>query len=254
MQYISFSSGSSGNCALVRTGSAALLVDAGLSMRRTKAYLAALGLSLGDLSGILITHEHSDHVGGLQMLTKYYRLLVYASGGTARALLRSGRCPEDCLHPLAAGEALALGGLRVLGFDTPHDAAEPFGYRLEDGGGALAVLTDLGCLTRQVLMGAAGCRAAVVEANHDEAMLRCGPYPYSLKQRILGNRGHLSNETGAELAYRLAEAGAGEIILAHLSRENNTPALALAAARRRLGPEIRLSVAPREEPSHEITL
>lgn len=253
MRYISFASGSGGNCALVSASGCALLLDAGISMRRIRTALAGQGLDLPQLAGILITHEHSDHVAALPMLCKHSALPIYCSGGTARALLRAGKCDREHLRILEPGVIMKLGNLQVRGFETSHDAAQPMGYRLEEGDGSiLSVLTDLGCITETVQRAAAGSRAAVVEFNHDEGMLRCGPYPYSLQQRILGRMGHLSNETGASLAGFLAELGAEDFLLAHLSKENNLPSLALEAARARLGPAVEISVAPADGCSREI--
>ena len=254
MRYVSFASGSSGNCGLLRGGGVSLLVDAGISLKRIRACLADEGMELGDLDGVLLTHEHSDHITGLAMLNKYTDLPVYLSGGTARALMRQGRYRSENLYTLEAGMPLNLGELRILAFETSHDAAEPFGYRVEGEDGALAVVTDLGYVPRSVRAAVAGCAAAVVEANYDLDMLRCGPYPLNLKRRIQGNNGHLENEAAAELSEFLAENGATQLLLAHLSKENNLPELARAAVSRRLGGEIRLRVAPREDRSEELEI
>ena len=249
MEYVSFASSSSGNCALLRGGGVNLLVDAGISMKRIRMNLRSLGLELEDLRGVLVTHEHADHVAALEMLSKYTDLPFFMSPGTAGALLRAGKCAEKNLRPLGPELSLDLGELRILGVPLMHDAAQPLGWRVEGEKSALAVLTDLGCLTEGVLAAARGCRFAVVECNHDVELLRRGPYPPALQRRILGDRGHLSNETGAELARHLAENGAEALLLGHLSRENNRPPLALAAVRRRVGEELRVSAAPWNEPS-----
>lgn len=254
MRYVSFASGSSGNCGLLRGGGVSLLVDAGISMKRIRACLADEGLELSDLSGVLVTHEHSDHVSGLAMLSKYTQLPMYMSGGTARALLRQLKCGEDRLHALEAGAPLALGELRVLAFETSHDAAEPFGYRVEGETGALAIVTDLGYVPRSVREAAKGCAAAVVEANYDLDMLRYGPYPPNLKRRIQGNYGHLDNLDAAEFCAFLAETGTEQLLLAHLSKENNLPGLAQETVDRRLNGEVRLRVAPRDGRSEELEI
>ena len=180
MRYVSFASGSSGNCGLLRGGGVSLLVDAGISLKRIRACLADEGLELGDLNGILVTHEHSDHVAGLTMLSKYSELPVYMSGGTARAILRQIRCREESLHLVEAGVPFSLGELRVTAFETSHDAAEPLGFRVEGETGVLAIVTDLGYVSRGVREAVEGCAAAVVEANYDAEMLRYGPYPLNL--------------------------------------------------------------------------
>ena len=252
MRYVSFASGSSGNCGLILGGGVSLLVDAGISMKRIRACLADEGLELRDLDGILVTHEHSDHVSGLGMLGKYSALPMYMSGGTARALMRGGKCTGQTMITLTAGEPLCLGELRITAFETSHDAAEPFGYRVDGEEGAMAIVTDLGYAPRSVREAIAGCVAAVVEANYDLDMLRGGPYPLNLKRRIQGNYGHLENEDAAELCAFLAENGAEKLMLAHLSKETNLPGLARETVSRRLGGDVCLQVAPRESRSAEL--
>ena len=223
-----------------------LLIDAGVSLRRIRQALRSRELDLEDVTAVLVTHEHTDHVSGLAMLSKYTDIPVYLSGGTAEALRRERRCAEKNLRPLGPDLSLALGELRILGVPLSHDAVQPLGWRVEGERSAAAFLTDLGTLTDTVRAAARGCRFAVVETNHDVELLRRGPYPPQLKRRILGERGHLSNDAGAELALLLAETGAEEVLLGHLSKENNRPDLARAAVRRRTGEDLRLSAAPRE--------
>lgn len=254
MRYVSFASGSSGNCGLLMGGGVSLLVDAGISLKQIRACLADEGLELGDLNGVLVTHEHSDHVAALAMLSKYTNLPMFMSGGTARALLRQIKCREESLRTMEAGVPLDLGELRVNAFETSHDAAEPFGFRVEGETGTLAIVTDLGYVSRSVREAAEGCTAAVVEANYDSDMLRCGPYPLNLKRRIQGNFGHLDNRDAAEFCACLAEKGAKQLLLAHLSKENNLPGLAHETVSRRLKGEIRIQVAPRNERSEELEI
>ena len=254
MDYICFASSSSGNCALLRGGGVNLLIDAGISMKRIRAGLRSLGLDLEDLRGVLVTHEHSDHVSALGMLSKYTDLPFFLSRGTAEALLREGKCAGKNLRPLGEDLTVNLGELRISGVPLMHDAAQPLGWRIEGEKSAAAVLTDLGKLTEGVLAAARGCRFAVVECNHDVEMLRRGPYPPYLQRRILGDRGHLSNEAGAGLARYLAENGAEEVLLGHLSRENNRPGLALAAVRDQVGSSLRVNVAPPDTPSPKISV
>ncbi len=231
-----------------------LLIDAGISMKRIRMNLRSLGLDLGDLRGVLVTHEHSDHVSALSMLSKYTDLPVYLSRGTGEALLREGKCAGKNLRPLGEDLCLDLGELRIRGVPLMHDAAQPLGWRIEGEKSALAVLTDLGKLTAEVLAAAGGCRFAVVECNHDVELLRRGPYPPALQRRILGDRGHLSNEAGAALARHLMENGAEEVLLGHLSKENNRPELALAAVRRQVGDSLRVSAAARDIPMPPVRL
>jgi len=213
-----------------------------------------MSLDLEDLNGILVTHEHSDHVSALPMLEKYTDIPFYMSAGTSEALEREGRCTSKNLHPLPKNLTLCLGELRILGVPVSHDAAQPLGYRIEGEKSAVAILTDLGILTDAVFSAAKGCRFAVVETNHDVELLWKGPYPPSLKRRILGDRGHLSNESGAELVRFLMQNGAEEVFLGHLSKENNRPELAMAAVRSAVGNELRVSPAPRDCCSGRVNL
>ncbi|MDV9524184.1 MBL fold metallo-hydrolase, partial [Clostridioides difficile] len=162
-------------------------------------------------------------ISGLTTLTKQLRLPVYASPGTGRQLCYRIAFLEELLRPVVPGEGFSIGGLAIESFPTSHDAAESVGYALSAGGRKAAVVTDLGYVTEAVLRGIRGADLLVAEANHDVEWVQSGPYPYHLKARILGDRGHLSNEAGAELAWTAVEGGARTVVLAHLSHENNTP-------------------------------
>lgn len=247
-------SGSAGNCILLSGGGTHLLVDAGISCRRISRALEPLGLTPADLSGILITHEHSDHISGLATMTKHFQVPVYTSPGTARQLCYRIAALEDLVRPYAPGSSFCVGGLEVESFPTSHDAAEPMGYTISDGRRRAAVVTDLGMVTPVVSSAIAGAHVLVVESNHDVEFVQSGPYPYYLKQRILGQRGHLSNEAAAGLARTAVEQGAHTVLLAHLSAENNTPQrartateCALAACGARVGQDVTLAVPPRAE-------
>ena len=214
----------------------------------------ALGADPTRLSAVLVTHEHTDHVSGLATLTKQLGVPVYATAPTLDRLERKVPALARLGRALEAGTGFQLGELWVESFSTPHDAAGSVGYAVTGGGARMALATDLGHLTPQVWDAAQGADLLVCETNHDEDWVRSGPYPYALKQRILGDFGHLSNEAGAELAGRAALAGTRTILLAHLSSENNTPARAREVVSRRLSalgvrPEedITLAVAPRSE-------
>lgn len=255
MEICTLASGSSGNSMLIQCGCTRVLIDAGISARRITNGLKALGVDAADLSAVLITHEHTDHISGLAALTKKLRVPIYATAATARQMC--GRTPlwEELIRTLEPGAGFELGELWCQAFSTPHDAAGSVGYSLTGDGCKMALCTDLGRLTPEVWAGVAGADLLVAEANHDEDWVRSGPYPYYLKQRILGDLGHLSNETGAVLAQKCVEDGARTVVLAHLSSENNTPAHARAAVERRLrgagiDPErdVTLAVAPRSEP------
>ena len=254
LEVCTLASGSSGNCLLVRGGGSQVLVDAGISCRRIVTGLKALGVDPRGLDGVLITHEHSDHIAGLATLTKQYRLPVYASRGTGWELCRRIAFLEDLLRPFEPGAAFQAGDLEVTSFPTPHDAAQSVGYVLSRGEKRAAVATDLGYVPPEVERAVRGADLLVCEANHDVEWLQSGPYPYPLKARILGDRGHLSNEAGAELAWTAVEGGARTVVLAHLSHENNTPQRAHEVVRALLerrgaavGRDVILEVAPRSE-------
>lgn len=256
LELCTLASGSSGNCLLVSCGQTHILVDAGISCRRITTALKAMDMHPADLSGVLITHEHSDHVSGLATLTKQFHIPLYASRGTGLQLRDRIPMLEEVFHILTPGECFALGGVEVESFATPHDAAQSTGYALSAGGRKAAVVTDLGHVTQEVAQGIRGANLLVAEANHDVEWLQSGPYPPFLKERILGQRGHLCNEAGAELVCSAVAAGASTVILAHLSHENNTPQRArqvVGDALTRMGAlpgrDVVLEVAPRTEPS-----
>lgn len=244
-------SGSEGNCLLLSDGDVHLLLDAGISTRRIKAGLLQLGLTMADVDGVLITHEHSDHVSGLQTMVKHHRIPIYTSPGTARQLAYRIAGIEPLLRPVEPGTVFSVGDCRVTVFRTSHDAAQSVDYRV-DGSTSVGFLTDTGFVTPEAESALAGVDTLVLESNHDVEWLRSGPYPYSLKARILGDEGHLSNDAAAEFAARMARYGTRCIVLAHLSRENNTPQRAWDTVQRRLNTveaEVLLEVAPRSEVS-----
>lgn len=248
MTVTTLASGSSGNCTLVSEGDTHLLVDAGISCRRITAALGELGVDPAGLAGICVTHEHSDHICGLANFTKKYRVPVYTTAGTGRQLCYRIAFLEELIRDFQPGACFQAGGLTVESFPTLHDTAQPCGFSISNGSRKAALVTDLGVVTDQVLDGVQGADLLVVEANHDVECLRSGPYPYSLKERVLGDRGHLCNEAGAALARAAALAGAHTVVLAHLSEQNNTPALAKKAALAALtGWAGKLLVAPRKE-------
>ena len=244
MRGIVFASGSSGNCMLLSSGETHILIDAGISMRRMEESLRQAGLTMRDVGGVLITHEHSDHISGLKMLVKHYGIPIYAPRTVASRV--SGMQPEleQALSVIEAGRPFYIGAMKICAFHTPHDTDESVGYRVESGG-VFALATDMGHVTDEVEQSLEGADAVLIESNHDVQMLSYGTYPVYLKRRILSDRGHLSNERCAELARRLGESGVKQIILGHLSRENNTPEKALAATRAALtGLPVALSCAP----------
>lgn len=253
MEFYTLASSSSGNAALVRSGGTSILLDAGISARRIAQALSLLGMTPEDLDAILITHEHSDHVNGIATLTKKYAVPVYASRGTAHFLPQAG----SALRIFEAGDALAVGELDIQSFRTSHDAADSVDYRIDAPDGSLGALTDTGYVTDDAVKALTGVDLLLLEANHDVGMLQCGPYPYHLKRRILGEHGHLSNEAAADFALHCVKNGTSDILLAHLSAENNTPEAAEYAVARKLqaaGCSVRLGVAPRDRLSEVHTV
>lgn len=243
-----FASGSGGNCALVSCGGVRVLIDAGISARAIRRALADAGTAPAELGGILITHEHSDHVSGLTVLLKHDPVPVFAPGTVASQLGRAYPGVSDFLRRVQPEEPFAIGGARIVCFPTPHDTDQSVGWRVESPEGVVAFATDTGHVTDTMLRYLSGADVAVIEANHDEKMLREGPYPALLKRRILSQRGHLSNAACASLARQLAEGGTKKLVLAHLSRENNTPARARETVSAALaGTGAQLFVAPERE-------
>lgn len=244
-------SGSTGNCILISDGNTHLLVDMGISLKKAAAGLARLQLAVSDLSGVLVTHEHSDHIKGLRTLSKRYGLPIYASGKTADAIARLVPEAADCLQNFSCGSQIQVGSVCATSFKTPHDSAESVGYRLDMDSGSVGILTDLGYVPPRVLDVLYGVDLMVLESNHDIEMLQKGYYPYYLKQRILSDRGHLSNESAADTACLLVEKGTRQFILSHLSQDNNSPPVALRAACEaltalgaKIGSDVNLQVAP----------
>lgn len=217
-------SGSTGNATFVRFGETSLLVDAGISPRRIKTELAAVGESIENISGVLITHEHHDHVKGLLNLTKKYRLPVYTRPGTWQGLSCREAIPEECR--LVAEDSFDIGAVKVEPFAISHDASEPVGFNLYCRDAKCSVATDLGFVTDSVKKALSLADVMVLEANHDTDMLRQGSYPWHLKRRIMSNRGHLSNTDAGWTLARLARRQRTTVFLAHLSQENNRPDVA----------------------------
>lgn len=221
-------SGSSGNSALFEENGRALLIDMGRSTRSTKTALAALGVAPENLGGILVTHEHSDHVAGLRVFLKHYRVPVYASELTLRELVRQQLVPPDAQLVPVDGETIDIGGFGVSAFPTSHDAADCHGFRIESAQGkTLAIATDLGFVSDEVMANLYLADVVALEANYDDHMLMTGNYPYYLKRRIASKCGHLCNDESAAAVVRLVESGCTRIQLCHLSKENNLPELAM---------------------------
>ena len=224
MKFCSLFSGSSGNCLFVGTGQAKVLIDAGVSGSRITGALQEIGEDPRELSAIFITHEHSDHVAGAGILSRKYNVPIYATEKTWQAMARGlGKIAPENRRIMEAGLLMTVGDVDVSNFHIPHDAADPVAYTFSAGGKKISVATDMGCVTPEVRDHIIGSDLILLESNHDIEMLENGPYPYPLKQRILSDRGHLSNTVAADFLTELALAGTTTFFLGHLSRENNTP-------------------------------
>ena len=229
MRMCSIASGSSGNCIYVGSDNTHLLIDTGISKKKIDEGLAELGLTGEDISGILITHEHSDHIQGLGVFCRKYEVPVYATKGTLIGIQNYkslGKMPEGLYREIRKNEAFEIGDLLVKPFEISHDANEPSGYRIEKEDKSVAVATDLGKFDDYTIENLKNLNGIVLEANHDVHMLEVGPYPYYLKQRVLGNHGHLSNELSGRLLCNILHDKLKFIMLGHLSKENNFPELA----------------------------
>lgn len=228
MRFASLGSGSEGNALVVQLGASCVLMDCGFSLNETGARLARLGLTADSLSGIVVTHEHGDHIAGVARLARKYSIPVWLTHGTRQA---HGKVLADLpdVTEIDPHSSFAVGELQVQPYLVPHDAAEPVQYVFSDGVKRLGVLTDTGSSTKHIEAVLSGCDALVLECNHDVAMLANGNYPLSLKQRVGGRLGHLNNADAAALLARLDNSRLQHIVAAHLSRRNNTPELAVSA-------------------------
>src|SRR5690606_1948229 len=234
MRFASLGSGSQGNCLIVEAGQTRLMVDGGMTIRETERRLERLGLAPADLAGIAVTHEHSDHIDGVFPFARKHGLRVYLTYGTLRAAL--GDTLPDCeVSVIDSHDPFAVGDLEVHPFPVPHDAREPVQYVFGDGASRLGVLTDVGASTPHIEAMLSDCDALVLECNHDPDMLSRSKYPSWLRARISGPYGHLANEVAAQILGRLDYRRLRHIVAAHLSEQNNTPALAQAALAQVLG-------------------
>lgn len=228
MRFRNLGSGSGGNSTLVEASqgitTTRVLVDAGFSERELTRRLGMAGCTAADIDAIFITHEHGDHVGRSVAFARRHRIPLITSRGTWRAI-GSDDFDASLLCLARHEEPIALGDLQLQPFTVPHDAQEPLQLCLSDGAHRLGIVTDLGCAPDSVVQQLAGCHALLLECNHDEALLRAGPYPASLQRRILGTHGHLSNSAAAELLARCQHPALGAVVAAHLSEKNNAPAL-----------------------------
>lgn len=237
LRFASLGSGSRGNALLVSAGDTRVLVDNGFGLRETLRRLARLEVAPESLAGVLVTHEHGDHADGVTALAARYRLPVWATAGTKRAMEMRRQfdgLDVDCRR-VVRGQSFACGELAVTPVRVPHDAAEPCQYVFDHGGARFGMLTDLGSLTSQVVDAYGQCDALFLECNHDARMLADGPYPPSLKARVGGDFGHLSNTQAAQLLAQVDQQRLATLVIGHLSEKNNLPQLARRAAAEALG-------------------
>lgn len=228
MKFASLGSGSEGNALLVAAGRTLVLMDCGFGLQDTLTRLARLNVSAEQLSGIVVTHEHGDHISGVARLARKFDLPVWLTHGTLHSQHQAFAGIVNC-HEIDPHQTFAIGGIEIAPYPVPHDAAEPVQFVFSDGTRRLGVLTDAGCSTAHVEQTLNGCHALVLECNHDTAMLMNGDYPYRLKQRVGGRFGHLSNQDTASILSRLDTSRLQHLVAAHLSRKNNTPELAVQA-------------------------
>lgn len=243
MELCSIASGSSGNCICVGSDDCHVLIDAGISGKRIEAGLNAVDLKAEEMQGILITHEHIDHISGLGVLARRYGLPVYATAGTIDAVLHTksvGKIDEGLFHEVRPDEDFSIGDLTIEPVRISHDAAEPVAYKIKQPGKSMAVMTDLGTYDDGIVEKLQNLDVLLLEANHDVRMLQAGSYPYPLKKRILGDRGHLSNELCGQLLCEVLHDNFKAVVLGHLSKENNYEELAYET--------VRLEVAMGENP------
>ena len=252
MKLCSIASGSSGNCIYIGHASTHLLVDAGISGKRIEQGLLQMGVNPKELSGILITHEHSDHIQGIVVLARKYGIPIYSTVETFCAMKKGknsiGKIDDILFQQIYPEQKWKIGEITITPFSVSHDAANPVAYVLEAEGKKIGMVTDLGVYTEKTLHYLAGVQLLYLESNHDVNMLMVGGYPYYLKQRILGELGHLSNEMAAELLCRLYHKNLQYILLAHLSKENNYPELAYETVRA----ELLLLIGEKEMPTIQV--
>jgi phosphoribosyl 1,2-cyclic phosphodiesterase len=225
-------SGSSGNATLVSDGDTHVLVDVGLSGRETGKRLRECGIEPDRISAIVVSHEHGDHCRGVGPFAKELDIPVFMTDGTMNA---SGMILDSRKHrPISSGETIDVNGIQITCFAVPHDSADPLGFIVEKGGIKIGIALDLGFLSNLVLERLKGCDGIILESNHDVQMLKVGPYPWALKQRVMSRRGHLSNDSVAQFLMNDFDGQATYVVLAHLSKKNNLPELALLSAQRAL--------------------
>lgn len=260
MRMCSIASGSSGNCIFAGSDNSHILIDAGISGKRIQCGIEELGIKPQELEGIFITHEHMDHIQGIGVMSRRYSIPIYATEKTVEAIKKNptvGTIDDDLFHVICPDQPLTVGDLTVEPIHVSHDAADPVMYKIQNNDRSMAVVTDLGTYDQYLIDKLKGIHVLLLEANHDVRMLEMGTYPYPLKQRILSDRGHLSNETSGRLLCEVLHDRFQTVMLGHLSKENNYERLAYETVRLEItlgdtpysGSDFPLHVARRDEPS-----
>lgn len=250
-------SGSSGNCVFISDQKTNILIDAGRSGKDIETTLQKIGRSAGEINAILVTHEHIDHTKGIGILSRKYKIPIYANQNTWNAMKNTvGKVDKENIRHFSTGEEFEIGNIGVKAFDIPHDAVEPVGYNFYIGSKKVTSATDIGHISENLVDNLKNSDILLIESNHDIEMVKVSSYPYFLKQRILGDHGHLSNEATGKLLCSLVEHGISKVLLGHLSRENNFPELAYRAVSNilesngvKIGRDIKLEVALRDRES-----
>lgn len=229
IKFCNLFSGSTGNCTYISSENTKILIDAGVSCARISKALTELDANLNEIDAILITHEHSDHTKGLSTIAKKYNIPIYTSSETWK-MMQNLNLPETCQHFFIPNKDFTIGDFTIFPFSIPHDAIDPCGFKVLAEGKKITLATDIGHLTKEIVSHMEKSDILLLESNYDTATLKCGSYPYFLKERILGNKGHLSNEVASKAVSYLCKNGVNNIILGHLSKENNFPELAYQTA------------------------
>lgn len=257
MKFCSLYSGSSGNCSYLEDGDTKILIDAGVSGKRIEENLKKIQVNPQELTGLLLSHDHIDHTKGAGVLSRRYDIPIYANSGTWNvASTCLGKIKPENKVTFESDKELLIDGLSILPFTISHDAGEPVGFSITNGKRKISIVTDTGEMSSSIMKHIEDVDLAIIESNHDVDMLKAGSYPYHLKRRILGEKGHLSNEVAASAILELVEKGLRRVLLAHLSEENNFPELAfettsslLTKNKVKIQKDVTLEVASRFTPS-----
>lgn len=264
MKVCSIASGSSGNCTFIGTDNTKILIDAGVSRKRIVDGLKEINVAPQEIDAIFVTHEHTDHIQGIPMMSKMFGTNIYATGGTLDGICAKDSkniVKRDTLYQLRADQSVAMGELEIMPFSISHDANEPVCYTIKHQEQKVSIATDLGEYTDYTLRHLADSDILLLEANHDISMLEAGPYPYYLKRRILSEKGHLSNEDSGKMICELMHNRLQHVFLSHLSKENNYPMLALEAVKCQIWEEtgmkdlpFHLEVSKRDQPTGLVSI